>query len=149
MGNSTSRIIGLMSFILVFSFSCTYKFVDDNNFIGTWVLEGRNIYSGMSIKIEKAEDEFIGRIIQPPNNKYQDFFLKDEIWVTQITRSANYYFKLTESKIAKDIFSTYELPTTNEYYAFFSKDKKRIYLTDKMPSISNKETKIYYRKTDE
>ena len=139
-------ILGLL-FLVSFPSCSDYKFIEENEFIGTWELIGRDIYSGMVIKIEEKDNQLVGKIVELPNNIYGELFLKKgDIWVSQIKRSANYYFKVTELKIAKDLFSTYDLPANNEYYATFSEDKKSVYLTTKTPNANVKKSSVLYKK---
>ena len=140
--------ITLSFLFFTFLYSCSdYKFVDESEFIGTWELMGRNIYSGMVIKIEKKDNQLVGEVAESPDNIYGELFIKKgDIWISQIKRSANYYFKVNEAKIAKELFSTYGLSTDTEYYATFSEDKKSIYLSTERPNINVKESRIFYKK---
>ena len=47
------------------------------------------------------------------------FVDSNAIWISGIKRTSNYQFKLTEKKIAKDLFSLYGLGTSNEFKAEF------------------------------
>ncbi len=129
-------------------FSCAnYKYVDENKFIGIWELKGRDIYQGMVIKIERKKDKLIGVVVSIPQNKYGTLLMKKgDVWIPNINRVANYYFKITENKIAGKIFPVYNLPASTEYFAYFSEDNNIIYLAQKPPNIPVKATSIFYKK---
>ena len=147
-----SKLFNILSIIIVYSFvtSCSNnKYVDDSKFIGKWELKGREIYSGMEIEIERNNNSITGKIIKIPTNRYGELFLKkDDLWISEIKRSANYYFKITEFKIAHEIFSIYDLPASNNYYAFFSDDYNRIYFSKENPNIDTKKTTIFLEKIE-
>ena len=133
--------------LCIFQSCFDYKLIDEEAFIGTWELKGREIYSGMRVHIKKEENNLKGYTICPPKNNYGEmFFEKNKIWVTEIKRSANYYFKMSEQKIATELLSQYDLKTNNTFYVTFSEDKNKIYLTTKRPNKFIQESKIYYER---
>lgn len=146
--NIMRKYILLTILLSISTLSCSdYKHIDESKFIGKWALFGREIYSGMEISITKENNLLVGKINKTPNNKYGDIFLKTgDIWISSIKRSANHYFKITEFKIASEIFALYDLSTTNDYYATFSEDYNTIYLSKKTPNITQKKTRIYFKK---
>lgn len=110
--------------ITLFLYNCTssnFQKVPEEQFVGIWELKGRSMFDGIKIKIEKNDDsELIGRIIELNENKYVKMFAdSNDIWVSKISRSSNFQFKLTEKKIGKDIFSLYGLSTSTEYKVEF------------------------------
>lgn len=138
---------GVNCLLAIVFFSCTnYKLVEEDNFLGTWELQGRSMYNGMQIRILKENNKLKGYIITVPSNKYGQMFLDSAmIWVSQIERVSNYSFRFQEQKIASELFSAYGMGTTTTYYATFSAQKDKIFLTDKNPENS-KESEIYYER---
>jgi len=125
-------------------------YVDENIFVGTWQLEGRNIYHQMTISIVKEGDKLRGYVLSPPNNKYGQLFLEQgDPWILEISRSSNYYFKITEGKIASELFKIYGLDTTSNFYVTFSEDHNRFYLSVDTPHKIANETSIYYERLDD
>ena len=47
------------------------------------------------------------------------FATPNDVWVSEITRSSNYQFRLTERKIARELFGMYGLSTSNNFKAEF------------------------------
>jgi len=92
-----------------------------DNFIGTWELQGREMFDGIKIKIHKTENgEFIGNVLEINNDKYVKMFVDScDIWVVGIKRSSNFEFKLIEKKIANQLFSSYGLNIENEFKVQF------------------------------
>jgi len=128
---------------LFFFTSCfKFKYVDENRFIGTWEVKGKSIYEGMKFKITKDDSSLKGYIITPPKNKYAYFIDSGDNWITSITRVSNYSFKITEKKIAQQLFSEYKLDSNSTFYAYFfgndtiSLSPKKLY--------APKKTQTYY-----
>ena len=114
----------ILLFGLFISTSCdTSKFQETpiENFEGIWQLEGRSIFDGIQIRIEKnSSGNLFGKVISINDNKYVKMFVEpNDIWVSGISRTSNYEFKLTEKKIGSALFSLYDLSTTNEYKVEF------------------------------
>jgi hypothetical protein len=130
--------------------SCVdYKHVDEKHFLGTWELCGRDMYSDMTIKITEENNLMTGHVVSPPtSNEGQLFIKKNDIWITSINRSTDYYFELSEKKIANKLFSMYELDTSSIFYATFSEDNDRIFLHKKTPNTSNQKSDIYYKRVE-
>ena len=109
--------------LLVMGCSEKMKEVPSARFIGLWELKGRNMFDGMQIRIENKNDKLTGRIVKLNKNKLVKMFADtSDIWVSDITRSSNFQFRLTERKIAKDLFSVYGLSTSQEFRAEFIDD---------------------------
>ena len=91
------------------------------NFVGTWELFGRSMFNGMQIKIDKNDSgKLIGKVIALNDNKYVQMFVEiNDSWITEITRTSNFEFKLKEKKIGSALFSVYGLGTTQEYEVQF------------------------------
>ncbi len=91
------------------------------NFEGIWELSGRPMFDGIRIKIEKEKpDKLIGRVISLNDNMYVKMFSSpNDIWVTNINRTSNFDFKLTERKIGSELFSIYGLNTSQEFKVVF------------------------------
>ena len=139
-------MIVLLGFPIIHSCS-NYKYVDENTFVGTWELKGRKMYSGMTVRIEKESDKLKGYIISPPENRYGKLFIETgQVWITQITRGANYYFKLTEQKIANELFTQYDINVNSTFFVTFSEAKDKIYLTQKRPNKFIEKSDIYYER---
>jgi hypothetical protein len=118
---------GSVIFVLttVFLFSCNEKFkeVSMDKFVGVWELKGRSIFDGIQIKIEKKDNKLNGRIVKLNDNKLVKMFSEvGDVWVSEIARSSNYQFKLTEKKIAKDLFSLYGMSTSQDFKIEFIDD---------------------------
>lgn len=114
----------LLITILSLCFSCQNKsHVPDDKFVGVWELKGRSMFEGIQIKIERKEDKFTGRIIKLNDNKYIKMFAdSNDVWISEIKRASSYQFRLTEKKIARDLFSLYGLPTSQEFKVEFIDD---------------------------
>lgn len=111
----------LKAVLLVVCLGCSeINKVPDESFAGTWELTGRKIYQGIHIRIEKEGDEFVGRIVKLNDNKYVNLLTdSNAVWVSGVKRLSNYQFRLTENKIGKELFSVYELPTSQEFEVEF------------------------------
>ncbi|SMG49195.1 hypothetical protein SAMN05661096_03579 [Marivirga sericea] len=99
-------------------------------FIGTWSLQGRGMFEGMEIEITKEDELLIGRVSKLNDNKYiQLFSVNNDVWVSEISRRSNYQFRLTEKKIARELFALYGLSSSNEFKVEFI-DKDTIGLSE-------------------
>lgn len=111
-------------FLIIFglSASCSdYEKVSEDRFIGTWKLQGRSMFEGIKIKIEKTSDNnFIGRVIELNDDKLVNMFVDiNDVWVSSIKRSSHFQFKLTEKRIGRQLFSLYDLGTSDTYKVEF------------------------------
>ena len=123
---SKSKIAGL---VLIFTLgllvtSCDTSKLQETpieNFKGIWKLEGRAMFDGIKIQIEKNQNgDWVGKVVALNDDKYVKMFTEpNDTWVSGISRSSNYEFKLTEKKIGSALFSLYGLGTTNEYKVQF------------------------------
>jgi len=105
--------------------SCSdYKEVSDSKFIGTWELTGRSMFDGMKIKIEKkSNNSFTGKIVELNDNKFVKMFAdSNDVWVSDIKRTSNFQFKITEKRIGRQLFALYELGTSDTYKVEFIDD---------------------------
>lgn len=112
----------LISLLLI---GCTGKMkeVPADKFIGLWELKGRNMFDGIQIRIERQNDKLTGRIVRLNENKLVQMFADtSDIWVSEISRSSNFQFRLTERKIARDLFALYGLSTSQEFRTEFIDD---------------------------
>lgn len=118
----TIIVIGL----LIVGSSCgEYNKISDSQFIGSWELTGRSMFEGIKIKIEKNSDNnFTGRIIELNDNKFVKMFADtNDVWISEIKRSSNFQFKLTEKRIGRQLFSLYGLGSSDTYKVeFIDKD---------------------------
>ncbi|MRT92210.1 hypothetical protein [Ancylomarina sp. 16SWW S1-10-2] len=91
------------------------------NFIGEWVLQGRSIFEGVVVSIEKNEEgNLSGKVISLNNNKYVKMFVENgDSWVSNISRSSNFEFKLTEKKIGSSLFALYGQQTSKDFKVQF------------------------------
>lgn len=110
--------------ILSLCFSCQNNtYVPDDKFVGVWELKGRSMFEGIQIKIERKEDKFTGRIIKLNDNKFIKMLAdSNDVWVSEIKRASSYQFRLTEKKIARDLFALYGLSTSQEFKVEFIDD---------------------------
>jgi len=107
----------MLSLATLFLLSCSEKLktVPDDKFIGTWEIKGASIMDGTQIQIQKENNKLIGRIVKLNNNKYVKLFAdSNEVWISEISRNSNYEFKLTESKLGKDLFALYGQKTSQD-----------------------------------
>jgi len=117
-----------------------FKKIPTENFIGLWEIQGREMFNGIQIKVEKTEDNKLkGRVVKLNNNKYVKMLVElDDLWVTEIKRSSNFQFILTEKIIGSDIFNLYGLKTTKTFNVQFINNKKiGLDVGSKDPSKSN------------
>ena len=103
--------------------SCSSKLekIPVDRFIGTWELKGRAMFSGIVIEINRdGNGQFIGRIKKLNDNKYVQMFAEEgDTWISEISRSSNFQFKITEKKIGRELFGLYGLSSSSVYKAEF------------------------------
>ncbi|RCW21034.1 hypothetical protein [Marinilabilia salmonicolor] len=118
-----------------------------SQFEGIWELHGRKMFNGMKIKIEKNEkNKLTGRVIELNDNKYVRMFVEEnDIWIKNISRSSNFEFKIVENRIAKDLFTIYGLPASDEYEVEFI-DKTKIGLAKGTSDPT--ESSVIYKRID-
>lgn len=120
--------------------------ISEDKFIGLWELKGRGMFDGIQIRIEKDNGKLIGKIAKLNNNKLVKMFAEvNDVWVSDIKRQSNFEFKITEKKIAKDLFSLYNIASSEEFEAEFI-DDKTIGLGTGISSAQN--SKIKYTRVD-
>ena len=92
-----------------------------DNFVGVWELQGRPMFEGIKIKIEKNEtNEFVGKVFSINDDKYVKMFVDSaDLWVTSIKQSSNFEFSLTEKKIGSELFALYGQDTKTEFKVQF------------------------------
>ena len=115
------QIITAVLLIVLFS-SCSQELerVSENDFVGKWELSGRKILNGIQVSIQEENGKLIGRIVKLNDNKYVRFFTEiDDVWITEISRSSNYQFKLKEKRMGNDFFALYGLETVENYKVEF------------------------------
>lgn len=146
---SITKLIILFSIgiLLVSCDTSKLKETPISQFEGIWELQGRKMFNGVKIKIEKNEKgKLFGKVVELNGNKYVNMFIaENDIWIKSITRSSNFEFKLLENKIAKDLFAIYDLPTAVEYKAeFIDNDKIGLATGNSDPT----ESSIIYKRID-
>ncbi len=118
----------LMLVFALLLFGCTERTAlkPMKQFIGRWELSGRKMLEGIQVDIkwDKEEKALVGRIVKLNDNKYVQLFasLNDKL-VSGIRRTSNFQFILTENKIAKELFGTYELSGSQEFNVEFIDSK--------------------------
>ncbi|MBC7863185.1 MAG: hypothetical protein IAF38_09435 [Bacteroidia bacterium] len=131
--------------LLLISCSGQFKKVDEKKFEGVWELKGRDMFEGIEIKIAKEKDKWVGRVTKINSNKFIKLFSdSNDVWVSEIKRTSDFEFKLTEKKIAKELFALYGQSTSQEFKVQFI-DDNTIGLTTES-SDPTKSTTIYKRK---
>ena len=134
--------------VTLFLLSCSEKFkkVSEDKFIGTWEMKGTSIMDGTQIQIQKENNNLVGRIVKLNDNKYVKLFAdSNEVWISEISRNSNFEFKLTESKLGKDLFALYGQKTNQEFKVQFINDSIiGLAIESSDPSTS---TRIYKRVT--
>ncbi len=133
-------------FLTLFSLSSCEEFrkVPVEQLEGTWRLEGRPMFEGIEITINRDRDQLKGKITQLNSNKYVRFFCElNTLWITSIERRSNYEFYISERKIGSDLFSIYGLETTTTYKAFFE-DENTLVLTGR--DSGSKKSRILYKR---
>jgi len=116
------RILTYLTFILLILTSCseTFEKIPENDFIGTWELNGRKMLNGIQVTIAEENGKLVGRLSRLNENKYVQFFAdSNDIWVPEINRISNYQFRLTEKKIGNELFSLYGLQSSQEFKVEF------------------------------
>jgi hypothetical protein len=120
------KIIQIKVFLIAFlAMGCADKLaeVSSDKFVGLWEVKGRGTFEGMQIRIEKTDDKLVGTIARLNDNKIVQMFAQTgDTWVSEIKRLSNFEFRLTEKKIARDLFSLYGLPTSQEFKVQFIDD---------------------------
>ena len=116
----------------------------DELFIGKWELVGRSMLDGIQVQIQREEGKLVGRVVKRNNNKYVQLFLdSNAVLVSGITRSSDFQFKLTENKVAKELFSTYDLSGSQEFNVEFI-DSKTIGLAK--GNLNPQKSTVFYKK---
>lgn len=142
------KYIGLAFCLLIFSFSCSEKYdhVPEDQFVGVWELKGRKMFDGIQITIIKDNNKLKGKISKLNENKYVKLFSElDDVWVSEITRSSKYQFRLTEKKIGRELFSLYGLSSSTEFSVEFI-DKNTIGLSS--GSADPTESTVIYKRIE-
>lgn len=101
------KIKGLIIFVFgLLIIGCDkLKEVPLDKFVGIWELKGREMFDGIQIKIEKKDENLTGKIVKLNENKLVNMFADNEdVWVSDISRSSNYQFRLTEKKWLETYF---------------------------------------------
>lgn len=127
-------------------FGCTSRTAvkSDELFIGKWELVGRSMLDGIQVQIQREEGKLVGRVVKRNNNKYVQLFLdSNAVLVSGITRSSDFQFKLTENKVAKELFSTYDLSGSQEFNVEFI-DSKKIGLAK--GNLNPQKSTVFYKK---
>jgi len=116
-----------------------------DNFVGVWELQGRPMFEGIKIKIEKNEtNEFVGKVFSINDDKYVKMFVDSaDLWVTSIKQSSNFEFSLTEKKIGSELFALYGQDTKTEFKVQFI--DKNIFGLETGSSDPTKSKIIYIR----
>lgn len=123
MKHLTKTVLTLSTILLLFSCSDKFEKVSEDKFIGLWKIKGKSLTEGMQIKIERENNELVGRIYKLNDNKYVKLFAdSNAVWVSEINRVNNYEFNLKENKIAKELFAAYGQSTSQEYTVQFIDD---------------------------
>ena len=113
---------GLAFCFLIFLLSCSQKYdhIPEEQFVGVWELKGRKMFDGIQITIVEDNNKLKGKISKLNENKYVKLFAElDDVWVSEITRSSKYQFRLTEKKIGRELFSLYGLSSSAEFRVQF------------------------------
>ena len=137
--------LGIILFFSLIITSCNTSKLHQTpieNFEGTWELSGRSIFDGIKVEISKDDSgKLIGKVVTLNDNKYVKMFVEiNDTWITEITRTSNFEFKLKEEKIGSVLFSIYGLGTTQEYKVQFI-DKNTIGLGSDNSNPSNSSIK--------
>jgi hypothetical protein len=133
----------LAAFLLFGCIDKTHR-ISEDKFTGLWQIEGRSMLNGVQVKIDKVNNTFVGRVVKLNNNKYVRMFIdSNDIWVTDIKRISNIEFKLTENKIARELFSLYGLTTTQAFRVQFIDDNAIGLATEN--ADPKKSTNVYKR----
>ncbi len=116
-----------LSIITLLFVSCDSSKLNETpieKFIGVWEIQGRTMFDGIEVSIEKnGSGSVVGKVVKLNDNKYVQMFLEENaVWVTGIKRSSNYQFELTERKIASELFSLYGQKTSVEFEVQFIDD---------------------------
>ena len=110
----------ILSLLLLWGCTERTSLKPDQKFVGRWELSGRKMLDGIQVDIRMEEDGLIGRVVKLNGNKYVNMFVdSNAVFVSGITRTSNFQFKLTENKVAKELFSTYDLPGSQEFNVEF------------------------------
>lgn len=120
---NSSLIFGIMLSLFLFS-SCdfiTSEKVSTDDFIGVWSLEGRDMLQDVQVEIFKNEKgELKGKIVSINENKYVKLFVEEgDNWISNISRTSNNGFNITERKVGHQLFTLYGQETSKEYRAMF------------------------------
>ncbi len=92
-----------------------------DSFVGLWELQGRAMFNGIKIRIEKTENnEFVGKVVSINQDKYVKMFVDtNDVWLPEIKQLSNYEFSLTEKKMGSAMFELYGQDTKTEFKAQF------------------------------
>lgn len=121
-------IIRIIYFLMIVSLlACNtskLKETSMDKFIGEWKIEGRSMFEGMTISINKNKEGKLKGVISKLNdNKYINMFAEiNDTWVSSINRNSNYSFSITEKKIGAQLFSLYGQSTSTKFNTQFIDD---------------------------
>ncbi len=116
------QLLIVMTVVLTLSCdSSQLKETPIDGFVGEWVLQGRTIFNGIEVSIQKdVNGKLTGKVIKLNDNKYVKMFVESgDSWVSEIRRSSNFEFKLTEKKIGSTLFGLYGQSTSKEFEVQF------------------------------
>ncbi|WP_066627882.1 hypothetical protein [Labilibacter marinus] len=149
MKNIASRFLIVILSVVVYS-SCNsdkLQKVSEDQFIGIWELHGRTMFEGIKIEIKKTPEKGLtGRVVKLNENKYVEMFMElNDVWISEIQRSSNYEFLLTEKKIAKELFSLYGISSSNDFKVeFIDTNKFGLAKNNSDPTKSE----VFYKKVE-
>ncbi|RYM34770.1 hypothetical protein ERX46_05190 [Brumimicrobium glaciale] len=111
----------LLAFLFTSCDGDDFKKVSIDKFEGNWELQGRPMFDGVIIQIDKNKNgELKGKIVSLNENKFVQLFAEQEdTWISEISKISNYEFKLTEKKIGGALFSVYGLDTSKDFKVQF------------------------------
>ena len=116
------KIIGLVCLTLFFVSCDTNKLSETpmQQFVGTWVAKDRPLIDGVQFEIAEKDGALEGRILRLNDNKLVDLFSSEgDVLISEITRKSNFQFTVKEKHVAASLFSTYDLPSSEELTAEF------------------------------
>lgn len=128
--NSSIRIFACLAIFLMSACSGNFDKVPEDQFVGIWELQGRGMFKDMQVEIARDEKGALkGKLMKLNDNKYIQMFAETgDLWISEIKRSSKYQFRITEKKIARELFGLYGLSSSVEFKAEFI-DKNTIGLS--------------------
>lgn len=131
----------ILSLLFLSACSAEYQKKELTDFNGTWKVVGNSTLQDIQFSIQIDGKKVKSEIVNLNENKWVNQFSEvGDKWISSVERESNFQFKISEKRIGSGIFSLYDLPSSNTYFAQFAHQDTLCLSTSK-----NKVLKSQYR----